>query len=253
MASETARQFTDLTSRYLDDTFQLWRQYADGLRRVSEGVFTQPTAGRSGEQTPDLAARARDFVHLSVTHYSKLLTSYADFTTRAVATVLPPVTSQGPSAERPPAAGPPQAAADAPLAHVELKFGGAPGEVASQSFVVANKKADSVDVGFELTEFVSEDGARRFRVPVAFTPDRFGLAPGAEQIVVCRVTIDRAFVPGTRYMALLRIVGFPEIRTALLVVPDPAPAGGGTGAPPEPAAGATGSGAKRGRARSRKA
>jgi len=38
--------------------------------------------------------------------------------------------------------------------------------------VVANKKAESVDVSFELTEFVSEDGARRFRAPVAFTPDR---------------------------------------------------------------------------------
>ena len=230
MASETTRQFTDLTSRYLDDTFQLWRQYADGLRRVSEGVFTQPTAGRPAAETPDLTARARDFVHLSVTHYSKLLTSYADFTTRAFETVLP----------RPPASGTPKAAADAPLAHVELTFSGGPGEAASQSFVVANKKADSVDVSFELTEFVSEDGARRFRAPVDFTPDRFVLAPGAEHIVVCRVTIDPAFVPGTRYMALLRIVGFPEIRTALLVAPDPAPAGGGSATRPQPKARATG-------------
>ena len=233
MASEPSRQFTDLTSRYLDDTFQLWRQYADGLRRVSEGVFTLPTAGQTGAQMPDLAARARDVVHLSVTHYSKLLTSYADFTTRAVETMLPPGTSKGSPDERPPAGGAPQAT-EAPLAHVELKFSGAPGEAASQSFVVANKKADRVDVGFELTEFVSEDGARRFRAPVAFTPDRFELAPGAEQVVVCRVTIDPAFVPGARYMALLRIVGFPEIRTALLVVPDPAPAA--AGAQPEPAA-----------------
>ena len=240
MASEPTRQFTALTSRYLEDTFQLWRQYADGLRRVSEGVFTLPTAGRPAAETPDLTARARDFVHLSATHYSKLLTSYADFTTRVVETVLPPATSQGSSAGRPPAAGTPQAPADAPLAHVELRFSGAPGEVPSQSFVVANKKAGSVDVSFELTEFVSEDGARRFRAPVAFTPDRFVLAPGAEQIVACGVTIDPAFVPGTRYMALVRIVGFPEIRTALLVVPDPAPAGGGTDKPAQPKARATG-------------
>ena len=211
---------------------------------MSEGVFTLPTAGRPGAQTPDLAARARDLVQLSATHYSKLLTSYADFTTRFFATVLPPVTSQSSSAE-PPATGTPPAAADAPFAHVELRFGGAPGDVASQSFVVANKKAGSVDVGFELTEFVSEDGARRLRAPVAFTPDRFVLAPGAEQIVVCRVTIDPAFVPGTRYMALVRIVGFPEIRTALLVVPDPAPAGAGTGARPQPTARVAPSGAKR--------
>lgn len=245
MESEPKRDFTDLTSRYLEDTFQLWRQYADGLRRVSEGVFTLPTAGRPAAETPDIAARARDFVHLSVTHYSKLLTSYADFTTHVVATVLPPVTSQGSPGERPPAAGTPQAPADAPLAHVELRFSGAPGEAASQSFVVANKKAGSVDVSFELTEFVSEDGARRFRAPVAFTPDRFVLAPGAEQVVACRVTIDPAFVPGTRYMALVRIVGFPEIRTALLVVPDPAPAGGGTDKPAQPKARAAQSGAKR--------
>lgn len=244
MASEPARQFSDLTSRYLEDTFQLWRQYADGLRRVSEGVFTLPAAGRADAPTPDFAARARDFVHLSVTHYSKLLTSYADFTTQVVETVLPPAASKG-SAGRPPADAPSHASQDAPLAHVELKFGGAPGEDASQSFVVANKKGDSVDVGFELTEFVSEDGARRFRAPVAFTPDRFVLAPGAEQIVVCRVTIAPDFVPGTRYMALVRIVGFPEIRTALLVVPDPVPPRGGPSVPPEPAARATQSGAKR--------
>ena len=184
-------------------------------------------------------------MHLSVTHYSKLLTSYADFTTRAFETVLPPATSKGSSAERPPAAGTPPGKAEAPLAHVELKFSGGPGEAVSQSFVVANKKAESVDVSFELTEFVSEDGARRFRAPVAFTPDRFVLAPGAEQIVVCLVTIDPAFVLGTRYMALVRIVGFPEIRTALIVVPDPAPAGGGTGARPQPAARVVPSGAKR--------
>jgi hypothetical protein len=247
VASETARQFTDLTSRYLQDTFQLWRQYADGLRRMSEGVFTLPTAGRPAAQTPDLAARARDFVHLSATHYSKLLTSYADFTAQVFATVLPAGTSPGSSAERPPAATP-HTHAEAPLAHVELRFSGAPGEVASQSFVVANKKADNVDVGFELTEFVSEDGSSRFRAPVAFTPDRFVLAPGAEQIVACRVTIDPVFVPGTRYMALVRIVGFPEIRTALLVVPDAAPAGAGTDAPPQPAAPA----ARRGKTRRRK-
>jgi hypothetical protein len=235
VASDTARQVTDLTSRYLDDTFQLWRQYADGLRRMSEGVFTLPAAGRPAAGTPDLTARARDFVRLSATHYSKLLTSYADFTAQVFATVLPAGTSQGSPAERPPAAAAPHAAPDAPLAHVELRFAGKSGEVASQSFVVANKKAGEVDVGFELTEFVSEDGARRFRAPVAFTPDRFVLAPGAEQVVACGVTIDPAFVPGTRYMALVRIVGFPEIRTALLVVPEPAPARGGTDAPARPA------------------
>ena len=219
VATDTARSVTDLTSRYVEDNVQLWSQYAEGLRRVSEGVLSRPASGRpGGTGSPDFAERARDLVHLSVTHYSKLITTYADFASRFVTTVLEPASRSAPPAGRMPE---PSGTGGArpPLANVELTFTGAPGETASQSLVVSNRRAAAVDVAFELTEFVSEDGNSRFRAPVQFVPDRFVLAPETERVVECRIEIGPPFLPGTRYMALLRIGGFPEIRTALVVAP----------------------------------
>lgn len=226
MATDTTRRVTDLTSRYVEDNLDLWAQYASGLRRLTDATIAGTSTGRRGaERAPDLGERARDLVHLSVSHYSRLLTTYADFATRLVTTVISPAAEPPePGADRAPAG----AGRQEPLASIELTFAGAPGTTVSQSFVVANRKTVDVEVGFELTEFVSEDGTSRFRAPVHFQPERFLLPAGRETVVECRIAIEPPFVPGTRYMALVRMTGFPEMRTALIVAPEGAATGRAT-------------------------
>jgi hypothetical protein len=209
-ADAYSAKITELASRYVSDNLRLWQRYGEGLRRVSEGAI--PRAGSAAAPSTarsDIPTVARQVMQLNLTHYADLLNTYAEFTNRILTTVF-----QAPDPA--PAASAPAAAAGT---RMELLFSGVTGESVSQSFAVANKKAESIDVAFELTEFVSEDGSSRVRAPVTFVPDLFVLSPGAERVVECRVPLIAAFATGTRYMAMVRVTGFPALETALIVVP----------------------------------
>ena len=214
-ADANSAKISELATRYVSDNLRLWQQYGEGLRRVSEGAIPRADgAAARGEATrSDIPTFARQLMQLNMTHYSELLNTYAEFTNRILTTVFqapdaPSVTTAAATPSPAPAG-----------ARVELEFTGSTGESVSQSFAVVNRKAEPIDVAFEVTEFVSENGASRFRAPVMFAPDVFLLSAGAERIVECRLALTPAFVPGTRYLALVRIIGFPALETALIVVP----------------------------------
>ncbi len=207
-------KISELASRYVSDNVRLWQRYAEGLQRVSEGVMpSADTAGKSRPSLRDVPVFTQQLMQLNLTHYSELLNTYADFTNRILTTVLQPQQSA------PSPASPTPAPAAAGPTRLELVFDGVGGETISQSFAVVNKKSELIDVAFELTEFVAEDGGARFRAPVVFVPDTFALSPGAERVVECRISLGAAFVPGTRYMALVRVPGFRALDTALIIVP----------------------------------
>jgi hypothetical protein len=211
----TTAKISELASRYVSDNVRLWQRYTEGLRRVSEEVLPRAQAApRPGGPLGSVPILAQQLIQLNLSHYSELLNTYAEFTNRMLSTVLQPQESAAT-----PAAPPPPPSAPAGSTRLELVFEGATGETVSQSFVVANKKTEPIDVAFELTEFVAEEGAAQFRAKVTFAPETFVLSPGAERIVECRIPIGTAFVPGTRYMALVRVTGFPALDTALIVVP----------------------------------
>ncbi len=214
-ADANSAKISELATRYVSDNLRLWQQYGEGLRRVSEGAIPRADGAAARGEAPrsDIPTFARQLMQLNLTHYSELLNTYAEFTNRILTTVFqapdaPSVTT---------AAATPSPAPE--VARVELEFTGSTGESVSQSFAVVNRKAEPIDVAFEVTEFVSENGASRFRAPVMFAPDVFLLSAGAERIVECRLALTPAFVPGTRYLALVRIIGFPALETALIVVP----------------------------------
>jgi hypothetical protein len=214
-ADVNTAKISELASRYVSDNVRLWQRYAEGLRRVSEGVMPRAqTAEKPGASLADVPIVAQQLIQLNLTHYSELLNTYAEFTNQILSTVLQPQDS-APAGTAPPNPAP----APVGTARLELIFDGGTGETVSQSFAVANKETEPIDVRFELTEFVAEEGIARFRAPVIFAPDTFVLSPGAEQIVECRIPLVAAFVPGTRYMALVRVTGFPALDTALIVVP----------------------------------
>lgn len=220
----------DLASRYVKDSVRLWQRYASGLQKVTEAA-TSSASRAPGAAAPDLTAVGRELVQFYISHYSDLVTTYAEFTTQALASVLgaggaaATVASQSaPAAASDPVvavAPPPAAAPEGPK--IRLTFAGSPSAIVGQSFAIANKQATAVDVSFELSEFVREGGAPRVRVPVIFSPDRFVLGPGSERVVECCVPLGSPLVPGARYMAVVRIAGFPGMDIALVAAPSAVP------------------------------
>lgn len=224
MADDAAGRFSELASRYVQDNVRLWQRYASALQKVTESTAAGFTSRAQGAPAPDMAAAGRELVQLNLALYTDLLTTYAEFATRALATVFSTTVGTAPAANPPPAApaSTSSATAETPGPRIQLMFAGPPAQAVSQSFAVANKQAEAIEVTFELSEFVRDGGAPRVRVPVAFTPERFVLPPGQEQVVQCRVPLGNPLVPGSRYMAVVRIAGFPGMDIALIAAPDAA-------------------------------
>lgn len=101
----------------------------------------------------------------------------------------------------------------------ELLFDDARKQRQSHAFVVSNMQSEKVSVKFEISEFVSEDGATRKRIPVSFKPARFVLQPGEEKVVHSSLKATKTLPPGQQYQALARVAGFDDM-VVRLVIPD---------------------------------
>jgi len=98
----------------------------------------------------------------------------------------------------------------------ELVFEHSEGETPARQFVVANMTPQMIDVSFEVSEFVSV-GMEKVRAEVFLAPASFTLLSGEEKIVDCRIPIGASFREGSEYRAVLRAVGLPEMKIALVV------------------------------------
>lgn len=207
-------RFSELAARYTAENVQIWQRYAEAIRRFSSG---QGGGARPQAQMTDFVLNegsefVRNLMQLSLNYYSILLDMSLDFTNRLLDQVFQP--PHEPASPEP--APPPRPSRST---RFELAFSGQTGEIPSSPFVVHNKKDEAAEVSFEITEFISEDGATHFRVPVEFVPDQFVLEPGAEKVIQCRVPLEPDFVPGRRYMALVRVTDFPGMEIGLIVTP----------------------------------
>ncbi len=183
-----------LGARYVDG-LRWWVRYAEGLRTI---------AGQPGD-AGDLVRRGIDFARregrqalreqtrLTVDHTVAAVAHGMDLAERLLQSTFGPAEPDG-SAER---------------GRPHLLLEGAPGQTASRSFAVSNRTEERRDVRFTMSEFVREGGGERFRAPISFTPSGFPLEPGAQRAVRCDLPLGAPFAPGIRYLALLRVVGFP--------------------------------------------
>lgn len=99
----------------------------------------------------------------------------------------------------------------------ELVFSEARNKRESQAFIISNRQAEKISVDFEISEFVSEDGATRKRIPVSFKPAQFVLKPGEERVVESSLKATKALPPGQRYQALARVAGFDDMVVRLVI------------------------------------
>ncbi|MBL3591572.1 MAG: hypothetical protein JMN24_17580 [gamma proteobacterium endosymbiont of Lamellibrachia anaximandri] len=99
----------------------------------------------------------------------------------------------------------------------EIHFSRMMGEKQNRAFIVANKQPEDVEVSFEISEFVAEDGKSRVRIPVSFEPAHFMLKTGQEQVVECQLAVTDVLTAGQRYQALARVAGFDDMLIRLSI------------------------------------
>lgn len=106
------------------------------------------------------------------------------------------------------------------VCNIDLHFTAQKGKVQNEAFVIANNTIEDVQVSFEVSELICEDGKNKIPTPVSFKPDHFLLKKDAEQVVECRLKLTRVIKPGHQYIALARVVGIPDLYLRLIVSSD---------------------------------
>lgn len=191
--------WNDVVSRSVDLGTGVLRLYGEAVRDLAAGkVSYGDLAGRASTVARDEGgAYARALAQAYLDYWSRVLDVTSDFRQRL---------SEGGEAVRPTARR---------AGRAELEFTGRPGDDVVRAFVVENNQPQPVDVSFEVSEFIADGADVRLRPPLVIDPAVFLLAPGQEQVVACRLTLEPGFAPHRSHEALLRVMGFPGMEVAL--------------------------------------
>jgi hypothetical protein len=103
-----------------------------------------------------------------------------------------------------------------------LLFHGEAGCPCSNAFLIANNRAEAIEVGFDLPELASADSSSRVQPSIRFEPPSCCLAPGAQQVVTCTLHLTDELRPGVDYRGQIRVLGFPDMSMGVTVRVDAA-------------------------------
>lgn len=217
---EYSDQILKYGTRYLEDGLRAWERLLQGYNRSAGGEIRLDEAQRRFAEfaRKDGADAVRKLMQINYDYYLSLMNAYLEFSESALDASL-----QGAKGEARPVAEHGEAISAAPAAgnkNIDLHFSASKRSLQKQAFVVANKNPDEVEVSFEISELICEDGETRAAAPVAFEPDHFVLQPGDEQIVECRLKLAKTLKPEMQYVALARVVGFEDLFVRLILDPD---------------------------------
>lgn len=214
--SDYSEQVKNLGTRVLDEGTRAWERYFQIMGEASAGKWS--TEEMQKRFTCFAQEEGTEFVRkvmqCHVDYYVSLMHAGLDLSNSMLGSVFAPVGAKGGDAGQRPCG-----EDSGKETQTQIPFEGKAGETHTQAFVIANKQAQKIEVSFELSEFISEDGKTKTRVPVAFNPHQFVLEPGQEQVVECQLTFENSMKPGQRYSALARVVGFPDMMVRLMVTP----------------------------------
>jgi len=214
--SDYSEQVKNLGTRVLDEGTRAWERYFQIMGETSAGKWSaEEMQKRFAHFAQDEGTEfVRKLMQCHVDYYVSIMNAGLDLSASMLESVFAPVCAKsGDTGQQT------SGATSKQEPRTEMLFEGKRGETHSQAFVIANKQPQQIEVSFELSEFISEDGKTKTRVPVGFTPHQFVLDPGQEQVVECQLTFEETLKPGQRYSALARVVGFPDMMVRLMVTP----------------------------------
>lgn len=214
--SDYSEQVKNLGTRVFDEGTRAWERYFQIMGQASSGkLSTEEIPKRFMCFAQDEGTEfVRKVMQCQVDYYVNLMHAGLDLSNSLLESVFAPVGAKGRDAGQPTCE-----KGNGKESQTQIPFEGKAGETHAQAFVIANKQDKKIEVRFELSEFISEDGKVKARVPVAFKPHQFVLQPGQEQVVECQLTFEDSLKPGQRYSALARVVGFPDMMVRFMVTP----------------------------------
>jgi hypothetical protein len=206
---ESSGQNVGAGSPYTEMWLQNWEPYLRLFRQDTQPNTALPDLGKLQQRYVEFAstegaAAYRRFSELSANYYTALLNTGLNLSRDFYQQVYQTKAS---------APAPVQAS---PVVARELVFTGPIGSTVSRAFVVSNRTDKPAKVSFEVSEFIKENGPEKLRVDAQLRPSSFELAGQAERTVDCSLPLTEAFEPGCEYRAMLRVIGFPDMKIGLM-------------------------------------
>ncbi len=200
--SEFVQTLQQLGNRYLS-------AYAKNVERFAQALSGDAREGCGSLNVEGLPQRYAEFVRnegagvvrelaeAGLNYYAAVLNTGVETASRFYEQVL---VAAAPAQPPPPA-----------VTRSALLFRAAPGATALNAFLVTNHRHESIDVRFDVSELVSEDGITRVHPEIRFTPAACRLGAGMEQVVQCTMQVPAQLPPGVDYRGRILVAGFPEL------------------------------------------
>lgn len=195
-----------LTNKAVEEQTRALRRYGELVQRVTDGQLDNAAVRDEALRfVRDESARyARSLATLTLSYHDALLdldrARNDEFFNALVA------------------AGQGDAVSPAAPRTVPLTLTGPVGTEVSSGFLIENRKDQSTDVSFAVSDFVGGDGQVAFRPPMQITPSRFRLEPREEMRVrISLPLVPQLFEPAARYEATVVVRGYEEIELQLVV------------------------------------
>lgn len=209
---DLGRWIQEITSRSAGEQLRALQRYGDLLQRMARGELDEQAVREEYLRfTSEAAERyVRQLTTLSLSYYNALLELNRAFTDQFFNQVF-----GGPAERERPAP---------PRRRVEIELVAPLGETASASFVVENKRLETAEISFIVSEFAGPAGTSPFRPPLQIQPPRFMLGPREERVVTLSLPlVEGLFTPGERYTATVIVRGYDDLELGLLVEAEPPP------------------------------
>ena len=217
-SKEYSEQVRDLGDRFVNEYTRAWERYTqylgDNLTTNRDSNDASRFAEFAQKEGPEFVGK---LIQQSANYYLDMIKTGAEFNERLYKAAF----DQGHRDDEHVSSDSDDETSTPSHQHActELLFNDARSQRQSHAFIVSNKQAEKISVKFEISEFVSEDGATRKRIPVSFKPARFVLKPGEEKVVQSSLKATKTLPQGQRFQALARVAGFDDM-VVRLVIPD---------------------------------
>lgn len=203
----------ELTKRSAAEQMRAWQRYNELIQRISRGDLDDQAIREEYMRFAREESQhyARQITALSLQYYTDLVELYRSYTDHFFRMVF----READGVHQP------ETQAATQPRQVGMDLHAPSGEVAQGSFVLENKRTESTEISFMISEFIEAGGTTSFRPPLHIQPPRFKLGPREEAVVTLHLPMYRElFEPGKVYTATVVVRGYEDLELVLRVWAD---------------------------------
>jgi len=217
-SKECSEQLLNYSTKYLENGMRAWERYVQVVNNTAKDDYNVDAIQKKIEDfaQQEGADAVSKLVQINYDYYISLMNAYFEFSEHVMQASLKDREAR--DSVKPPDAE--EVIIASASKNIDLHFTAIKGKLQKEAFVVANKQAEELEVSFEVSELISEDGQAGATAPVKFKPDHFLLKQGEEQVVECQLKLTKPLKAGLQHIALARVVGFQDLFVRLIIEPE---------------------------------